>query len=334
MNFGFDAGFVKNRLNLSFDYFVRNTFDMLGPAETLPAVLGTDVPRSNNASLRTKGFEFVLGWKDKIRDFAYDARFLLSDATSTITEYYNPQKLLSSAYYEGAQLGDIWGYRTDGLFESDEEAQAVDQSYLSIETWRAGDVHYSDISKDGKIDIGRNTVEDHGDLSIIGNSTPRFAYSFIFGSSWKGFDFNMLWQGIAKRDLALDGTLFWGTPGGQWWAIGLEEHMDYWTEENTGAYWPRPYMDKGKKNHQIQTRYLQSGAYLRLKSLQLGYTLPAKLTQQALVKNLRIYFSGENLLTFTKLITIFDPEATGGEYGNGTIYPLQKVLSVGINLTF
>jgi len=334
VNFGFDAGFISNRLNFSLDYFIRKTFDMLGPAESLPAVLGTTVPRSNNASLRTKGFEFVLGWKDKIRNFNYDARFLLSDAVTTITKYYNPQKLLNNAYYEGAHLGEIWGYNTVGLFTSDEEAQAVDQSYLSIEPWRAGDVQYADINRDGKLDIGRNTVDDSGDLSIIGNSTPRYAYSFILNTSWKGIDFSMLWQGIGKRDLALDGTLFWGTPGGQWWAIGLEEHMDYWTEENTDSYWPRPYMDKGRKNHQVQSRYLQNGAYLRLKSLQLGYTIPASITHKAMVSNLRIYFSGENLFTRTKLITIFDPEATGGTSGSGTMYPLQKVLSVGINLTF
>ncbi len=333
-NYGFDAGFLRNRLNISFDYFVRNTFDMLGPAESLPAVLGTGVPSSNNASLQSKGFEVVLGWKDNIRNFSYDLKFLVSDATSTITRYYNPQKLLTNGYYEGAQLGEIWGFTTVGLFESDEEAQTIDQSYLSTEPWRAGDVHYADLNNDGKINIGRNTVDDPGDLSVIGNSSPRYAYSMMASASWKGIDFNMLWQGIGKRDLALDGTLFWGTPGGRWWAIGLEEHMDYWTPDNTDAYWPRPYMDKGYKNHRVQTRYLQNGAYLRLKSLQLGYTIPSPITQKALVKNLRIYVSGENLLTFTKLITIFDPEATGGDYGSGTVYPLQKVLSIGMNLTF
>ena len=145
----------------------------------------------------------------------------------------------------------------------------------------------------------------------------------------------MLWQGVGKRQLALDGSLFWGIVGDKWWNIGLEEHMDYWTEENTDAYWPRPYFANWEdKNHQTQTRYLQNGAYLRLKSLQLGYTLPLSLTQKVKIQNLRIYLSGENLLTFTKLITVFDPELTGGSYGSGTMYPLQKVLSVGLNVTF
>lgn len=338
-NVGVDMGFINNRLNMSFDYFIRNTFDMLGPAESLPIVLGTDVPRSNNATLKTKGFELVLGWKDNINDFSYNARFVLSDAKSTITRYYNPQKLLTGVFYEGAELGEIWGYTTDGLFKSDAEAQNPDhdQTYLSRQIWRAGDVNYKDMNTDNKIDIGRNTVGDPGDLSVIGNSSPRFAYSFILGSSWKGFDFNMLWQGIAKRDIALNGPLFWGAagfPDGQWFSIGLKEHMDYWTEDNTDAYWPRPYLDKGVKNHQVQTRYLQNGAYLRLKSLQIGYTLPGSLTKKARMQKLRIYVSGENLLTFTKLITMFDPEVTGGNSGSGTMYPLQKVVSAGLNVSF
>lgn len=336
-NFGLDAGFLNSRLNLSIDYFIRNTMDMLGPAQSLPAVLGTAVPKSNNATLQTKGFEIVTEWKSSINDFTYSLKFMLSDARSTITQYYNPENLLSSGFYKGAQLGDIWGFTTEGLFESDAEASAADQSYLSAEPWRAGDVKYKDINKDGKIDIGSNTVGDPGDLSVIGNSTPRYSYSFILSSTYKAFDFNMLWQGIGKRDLSLGGPLFWGAagfPDGQWFSVGLKEHMDYWTESNTTAYWPRPYLDKGIKNHQVQSRYLQNGAYLRLKSVQLGYTLPKKLTGKVHIKNLRIFTSAENLLTFTKLITIFDPEATGGSSGSGQLYPLQKLMSTGISVTF
>ena len=154
---------------------------MLGPAESLPAVLGTAVPQRNNATLKTQGFEFVIEWKDMINDFNYSVKFMLSDAHSTITEYYNPQNLLSGGFYSGAELGEIWGYTTTGLFKSDAEAQNPDhdQSYLSMEPWRAGDVEYADLNGDKKINIGSNTVDDPGDLSVIGNSTPRYAYSFI-----------------------------------------------------------------------------------------------------------------------------------------------------------
>jgi len=331
-NVGLDAGFLKNRLNLTFDYFIRNTFDMLGPAESLPAVLGTTVPRSNNATLQTKGFEVSLEWKDNISDFSYGARFILSDAVSTVTKYYNPQNLLSAPYYEGMELGDIWGFTTVGLFESNAQAKSVDQSYFSADVLRAGDVYYKDLNGDGKVNIGTNTVDNPGDKSIIGNSMPRMAYGLSFNAAWKGFDMNMLWQGIGKRDLWLNSPIFWGA-GGIYWFTAYEEHMDYWTEDNPDAYWFRPYMDKGNKNKQVQTRYLQNGAYIRLKTLQLGYTIPSSVTRKAKIKNLRVYVSGENLLTFTKLMKAFDPEATGGASA-GYIYPLQKVVSGGLSVTF
>jgi TonB-linked SusC/RagA family outer membrane protein len=332
-NAGLDAGFLKNRLNLTFDYFIRNTFDMLGPAESLPAVLGTAVPKSNNATLQTRGFEVSLEWKDNIADFTYGARFVLSDAVSTVTKYYNPQKLLSAPFYEGMKLGEIWGFTTVGLFESDEQAQSVDQSYFSADVLRAGDVHYKNLDSDPKINIGNNTVANPGDKSIIGNSTPRMAYSLSLNAAWKGIDMNMLLQGIGKRDLWLNSPIFWGA-GGIYWFTAYEEHMDYWTKDNPNAYWFRPYMDKGNKNKQVQTRYLQNGAYLRLKSIQLGYTIPSSLTNKFRVQNLRIYVSGENLMTFTKLMKAFDPEATGGTLANGYIYPIQKVLSGGLSVTF
>lgn len=332
-NFGLDAGFLKNRLTFSFDYFIRNTYDMLGPAESYPSTLGTSVPQSNNADLRTKGFEFVLGWRDNKGDFQYDAKFMLSDATTKILKYRNPQNLLSAPYYEGQTLGEIWGYTTTGLFQTDGEAAAWDQSYITPEVWRAGDVKYTDLNGDGKIDKGKNTLEDHGDLSVIGNALPRYSYSFLFNAFWRGISMNMIWQGVGRRDLWLNSPHFWGA-GWIYTSVGFEEHMDFWTKDNTDAYYPAPRMDKSVRNKQVQSRYLQNGSYLRLKSLQLGYTLPASLTKKFFVGNLRVYVVGENFLTFTKLIAIFDPEATGGIYGAGMLYPIQKSLSVGLSVTF
>ncbi len=333
-NTGIDLGFFDNKLTTSFDYFVRNTYDMLGPSQSLPAVLGTAVPRSNNATLKTTGFELQARWRDRAGEFHYGATVMLADATTEIIEYYNPQKLLSAPFYEGMKLGEIWGFNTIGLFQTDQEAQSWDQSYLSGEIWRAGDVKYADINGDGKIDIGANTVDNPGDLSIIGNSTPRYSYSFMFNGAWRGLDFNMLWQGVGKRDLWLSGPHFWGATGGQWNAVAFEEHLDYWREDNPDAYFPRPYLDKGGKNQHPQTRYLQNGAYLRLKSLQLGYTLPASLTRQVFINNFRVFVVGENLFTLTHLTSVFDPEATMGRYGSGKVYPLQMNLSAGINVTF
>lgn len=332
-NVGVDMGFLSDRLSLSADYFIRNTFDMFGPVESLPAVLGTAVPQSNNATLQTKGFEVLLGWRENRGNFRYDAKFMVSDYITEIIDYYNPQKLLSAPFYKGKRLGEIWGFETIGFFKTNEEAQAWDQSYLSADPWRAGDIKYADLDNSGKIDIGKNTVDDHGDLKIIGNSTPRYSYSFLLNAAWKGIDFNMIWQGVAKRDVWLSGSHFWGGWGGLWNATAFESHLDHWSEDNPDAYYPRPYLGKGAKNQHPQTKYLQNGAYLRLKSAQLGYTLPNALTKKLFVKNLRVFVVGENLWTVTSLNKEFDPEATGGAYGSGKIYPLQMNLSFGVNLT-
>ena len=157
-----------------------------------------------------------------------------------------------------------------------------------------------------------------------------------YGLNWKGLDFSMFWQGVAKRDLALGGNVFWGVVGNLWQSTVLEEHLDYWTEDNPDAYYPRPLMNNGQaaKNQQTQTRYLQNGAYVRLKNVQLGYTLPRNWTEKINISKLRLFTTAENLLTISKMSNIFDPEATGGAWANGKIYPLNKTISMGVNVTF
>ena len=130
---------------------------------------------------------------------------------------------------------------------------------------------------------GSYTTDDPGDLRVIGNSTPRYNYGFTVDGSWKGFDLRLFFQGIGKRDLWLPGTYFWGTNGGMWQSNVFEEHLDYWTPENPDAYYARPSWTG--RNHQTQTGYLQNGAYLRLKNITLGYTLPKAWTQKASMEN-------------------------------------------------
>lgn len=145
----------------------------------------------------------------------------------------------------------------------------------------------------------------------------------------------MLWQGVAKRDVALGSTLFWGFQQNKFFSNAFEHTLDYWKEDNQNAYYPRPYMSgENTKNQQIQTKYLQNAAYVRLKNLQIGYNVPTTFTNKIKLERLRIYLSGENLLTFSPLISSIDPEATGGVYGNGKNYPLSRVISVGLNVVF
>lgn len=328
IDFGFDASFFGGRLNTSFDWYRRNTKDMLTAGQTLPAVLGTSVPQENAADMKTVGWEVSLEWNDRLSNgFGYHIKGVLSDYQASITKFSNPTKLLGT-HYVGEKLNEIWGYVSNGLFQSDEDAKAADQSYLSGGSWGAGDVKYEDLNNDGKIDIGKNTLDDSGDRKIIGNSTPRYSYGITAGFDYKGFDFEMFWQGIGKRDYWLGGSQFWGFTDE--WCTPLTSSLDYWTEDNRDAYFPRlHHYGVNGGNHQVSTRYLQNAAYLRLKNVVLGYTIPRSITEKVKISRLRVFVQGENLLTFTPLIDSYDPETL-----NNMTYPINKKISVGLNLTF
>jgi TonB-linked SusC/RagA family outer membrane protein len=339
INFGLDAGFLNNRLNVIFDWFDRKTEDMFGPGEALPAVLGTSVPLQNNATLDTKGVELAVSWKQAVNaDFSYGLSLTFSDSKSIVTKYNNPTKYIYN-FYEGQNYGDIWGYESEGFFKSDQEAQAADQSQL-YSKWTAGDIKYKDLNHDEKITRGDETVANPGDLKIIGNTTPRYLIGINVNASYKGFDFDMFWQGVGKKDVWMDNPVYWGFMEA-FWASGLQTHsLDYWSSNNTDAYFPKPYLTpENFKNHAIQTRYLQNAAYMRLKNIQLGYSLPSSITRKIKIERLRVYLSGENVLTFSHILKPFDPEANAGlsEWGqqySGLVYPLSRVFGVGLNVTF
>jgi len=345
LDIGTDLAFLNNRLGATFDWYQRNTINMFGPAEALPRVLGTSVPQKNNASLSTKGWELSLSWKDRVwNDFAYNVRFMISNSTSVVTKYHNPTKTLST-WYEGETVGEIWGLTTDHIMQDDAEADHMPDQSLYFSRWGAGDIMYKDLDGNDTINWGKWTADDHGDYSIIGNSRPRYNYSIIAGFEWKGIDFNMFWQGVGKRDVVFGpyDNMFFGFRGNMWQSTVMKPHLDYWrpadeTNElgpNTDAYYPKPYMSgEDHKNKEEQTRYLLSAAYLRLKNIQVGYTIPQKYTQKISIVKLRVYLSAENILTFTKLPKLFDPETIYGPWGVGKGHPINKAFSFGVNVTF
>ncbi len=333
-NYGLDVAAFNNRLQSTIEYFVRSTDDMFGPAERLPGVLGTSAPQANNASLETKGFEFSLQWKDNIGEVNYNLGVVLSDAVTTINRYRNPNNLLNT-YREGQKLGEIWGFETVGLYQNQGEIDnGADQTPVYGGVWVPGDVQYKDLNGDGLINKGNSTSDNPGDLTVIGNSTPRYLYSLNAGIDYKGLDFSMFWQGIGKREVWTGDAYTFGAVGNQWQSAGFQEHLDYWSEDNPGAFLPRPTFKDAWRNQEVQSRYLQNGAYLRLKNVNLGYSFSTDVLDKLHLKKLRIFVSGENLLTITKMSSIFDPEATGGSWGNGKIYPLQKSYSIGLNVQF
>lgn len=329
IDFGFDAAFLRNRLSASFDWYRRNTKDMLTDGEVLPAVLGASVPRQNAANLKTVGWELSLEWNDRLANgLSYHVKGVLSDYQSTITKFNNPTGLISQ-YYVGRKMDEIWGYVSNGLFQTEQEANAhANQSYLYGGKWTAGDVRFEDLDGNNKIDIGDNTLANPGDRKIIGNSTPRLAFGITAGLEYKGIDFEMFWQGIGKRDWfpGSGSAAYWGFTNE--WQTPLTTSLDYWTPENTNAFFPRLGWANGG-NRNTSTRYLQNASYCRLKNVTLGYTLPRNILDKIGVSRLRVYVTGENLLTFTSLIKAFDPETL-----NNMTYPINKKIAVGLNLTF
>lgn len=349
-NLGIDFGLFGNQLTGSFDIYERKTKDMLGPGVDFPDFFGASAPQTNNASLRDRGWEFTINYRGKIgKEINYTIGGSLADSKSVVTDYANPTGTApGSNWYKGKTVGEIWGYRTDGLIQTQEQADQYnathDNSFFTAQKWTPGDVAFRDLNNDGKVNNGTNTLADMGDMVVVGNRLPRYQYTINGAISWKGLSLSLMFQGVGKRDWDPTGSVyFWGSgPYAQ--VTVFKEHLDYWSETNPGAYYPKPYINSagGVTPYNAKTLarttdlYLQNAAYCRLKNLTLSYTLPKSLTSKAGFEQIRVFFSGENLLTFTKLKKMFDPEAvfTSDSYSGegGKNYPMNRVLSVGLTV--
>jgi TonB-linked SusC/RagA family outer membrane protein len=381
-NVGTDLGFLQNRITASYDYFIRNTTGMLIPGKQLPAVLGASAPNENAGDLQTKGWEMSVGYNDDFtvagKPLTFNAKLNLSDTRSYITRFDNPSRLLTQ-YYEGQELGEMWGLQSDGFFRSTEEISNLDETTLIpwgaleiVEGW----MKYKDLDGNGAIEKG-TTVDDPKDLSVIGNIMPRMRYGINLSASWNGLDINAFFQGVGKMDYYPLHYLYWGFYQ-QPYAGGYNHLLDFYraTDDDaaTRALHSQSYLDAGLADANTdakypvlqswladrnlgerideaqglavpQTDYMLNGAYLRLKNLTVGYTLPGTLTNRIGVASLRVYVSGENIATKSELKKFFDPEAVTDNInktnpnastssGWGYAYPYQRRFSMGLNLRF
>ena len=300
INLGLDVNLLNNRLSFVGDIYQKETTDMFVTGAELPAVTGYSAPYGNNADMRTRGFEVSLGWTDSFRmankPFNYSVRLSLWDSKSIITKYTSKSNTLptlyANAYYEGMELGEIWGYHVVGLFATDEEAQewglkAQEKTFWSGDnkSWNAGDLKFADLDESGVVDNGSNRLDDHGDLRKIGNSSPRYHYGINFSANWNGIDFAVFFQGVGKRDWypAGESGLFWGQYDRPYGYSLPWQNADRWSEDNPNAYWPRlrgSLAVSGRGTlRAANDRYLQKARYCRLKNISLGYTLPQQITR-------------------------------------------------------
>ena len=338
---GLDAGFMKNKLNLTFDWYTRETNGMLAAGSQKPAVLGTTAPLENVANLRTNGWELSLNYNDKIgKDIDYNIGLSLYDSRTKITKYDNVSNLLSQ-YYKGQYINEIWGYETDRYytkddFDADGKLKAGIPYVEGYSSPNPGDIMYIDKDGNGIIDKGQNTLSNPGDRKVMGNSTPRYQYGISGGIGYKNLSVSFLLQGVGKRDLWISNELFW--PWYDEYSTLMGSQLNYWTENNTNAYYPRIY-DRAKKNTAAnrlpQTKYLQNGAYLSIRNITIAYTLPKSLLKNFSMANASVFVSGENLATFDHLPQGLDPEAELNRSGaRGWTYPYLRKWSFGVKVKF
>lgn len=331
LDFGIDASVLNNRLEATFDWYTRRTTDILMDGTKLPAVLGASVPKRNSGELKTNGWELSLKWRDQLANgIRYDVGFVLSDYQSEVISFTgNPNKLLSTLY-DGMKMGEIWGYETVGILQEDDFTIDENGKYILIgpdqskvqSTIYPGDVRYADLDGNGEISPGSSTVDDPGDRKIIGNSTPRFQYGITGNISWKNFDLNIFFQGIGKRDIWISDNVYWGGSGtaGNW-----EMYNNSWTPERTDAKFP---MYAGRISSITQSGYLINAAYLRLKTLSLGYTLPKNWTDKVKLSNVRLSLAGYNLFEITQVPDLYDPDQIS------SAYPMMRSVAFGVQVGF
>ena len=375
-------GLFEDQLSLTLDVYERNTKGMLTLGRDLPDVLGAQEPEENAADLQNKGWELSLNYRNNFQagnsPLYFGARFILSDSRAYITEFDNPNQNLTQ-YYKGMELGEIWGLKSDGLFQSEDEIEQLDET--AIIPWGAlsivpGWPKYQDLDGNGAIEKGY-TVDDPKDLSIIGNSQPRFRFGLDLNANWKGFDIRAFFQGVGKRDYYPLDYLYWGFYQ-QPYAGGYEHLLDFYRPTANSdvdlAKHAQAYIDAGLAEQNLdaqypvlqswladrnlgtrvdesmglaipQTRYMLNGAYLRLKNLTIGYTLPVTLTDRLGIQSLRVFVSGENLTEWSPLKKLYDPEAINQNTltnpsdspdrgGNGYAYPWQRKYAFGLNVNF
>lgn len=369
---GVDLGFLDDRLTLSADWYTRKTDDMFAAGPTIQSVYGADAPEGNYASLTTRGCELTIVWKDRFKlaskPFNYTIKATFADNVSKIDKYNNETGYIGGRnipeYYSGMVIGELWGFVTNELWQYQEDIDAAEavaraagaERYDIINQFskdysiHPGDPKIEDLDGNGYIDRGDQTLSNPGDRTIIGNSSPRFTYSFNLGFDWNNFYASIFFQGVGKQDFITEGDsgMIWGQYNRAYnqipkWVLG-----NYWTEENRDAWLPRyasganPLAGTSRRGN---SRYMLDVSYIRLKNVQIGYNFPEKWIKPLRLTRASIFFSGENLWDWSPMYKYIkgtvdvlalgqDPENHDTTAGTGGCYPVLKSYSFGINLTF
>jgi TonB-linked SusC/RagA family outer membrane protein len=330
-NYGADLGAFENKLQLSFDYYVKHNRNMLTPLQ-LPGTFGVNTPRVNNGVLKSWGWEVEMRYRNKIGEhFNYNLGVNVSDNQNRLMEFSgrNVVALGLNSIVEGYPLGTIWGYRTGpGYYSTVEQVQ--NSPFYSNNTG-VGDVPYLDLNGDGRITPGRGTTEDYGDMVLLGTNQERLLFGLNASANYKNFDFTIFFQGVGKRSFLPNSEML--APMLEGWFMPMAHHRDYWTPENPNAAFPRPFLN-GRHNYAPSDRWVLDGSYIRLKNIQIGYSFSSTLLKKAKISRARVFVSGQDIWTKTRMGVfngVFDPENVNNVRAD---YPYFGTMAGGINLTF
>ncbi|MBZ4191963.1 SusC/RagA family TonB-linked outer membrane protein [Niabella beijingensis] len=330
-NIGFELSVLKGLFSIEADYFTEKRNDILiANQNKVPAEYGIGLPQTNSAAVSNHGFDMSMGSVYAVnKDLRIGLNANITYAKNKYVQIYelpatydNPNRRQT-----GRPINTYFGYHALGLFQQSDDKNGdgiIDPSEYPVAqfgTLRPGDIRYEDVNGDNKIDAN--------DQKAMGNTpTPQLIYGFSPSVTYKGFDLNVLFQGAGAGSFYLDQQAAWPFYNS---GSALAASLDYWTPENPDARYPRVLSVPSQNTSQVSDWWLRKVNYLRLKSAEVGYTLPPHIMQRIRLQNIRVYLSGQNLVTWTKEMKDFDPEASQQQ---GQFYPQQRVITVGLNVTF
>ena len=325
-NIGFELGLLNNDLNITFDCFNNRTKDILVNLP-VPGLFGNGAPIQNAGKVETRGWELSVSYRLKTGPVVHNFAGNISDSFNEVIDTRGTEIIggsdVQTIIKEGYPLYSYYAYRSDGFFQNEEECQKG--PHLEGITPRPGDIRYLDKNGDG-------VIKPDDDRFIVGNDFPRYTFGFTYGLEYKGFDFSMMWQGVGKRNKWMRGESVEAFHNNNEGPV-MDFHQDRWTPNNPDATYPRLTMGAESANNAAKSDFwIQDAKYLRLKNAQIGYTFSQQWMKKLYVKNLRIFASVQNPLTFTKMKGGWDPEYTGD--GSGRSYPVARVYSFGLNVKF
>lgn len=323
---GLDANFLNSRLYFAFDYYKKNTRDMLIALE-IPKFIGYDNPFVNTGKMQTKGYDLEIGWRDHIGDFSYSVSANLSDFVSKMGDLGGTEFLGDQVKMEGSEFNEWYGYVSDGLFQTQEE---VDNSPKLNNNVTVGDIKYVDISGPDGVPDGK--ISSEYDRVLLGGSLPRYMYGMNLSASYKGFDISMMLQGVGKQNARINREMVEGLKD-NWTGFPAILEGNYWSvnnteEENLNAKYPRLTRTNVEANMAMSDFWLFNGRYLRMKSLTVGYTLPSALTKKISMETVRFYVSGNDLFCISNYPYGWDPEVSV------TGYPITMSVLLGVSVNF